>query len=65
MNRFGEHFPKPNILIQKLILKQATSSPLGFLDHLHVGATSRGSKLELGMVMGHGWEECGSSKVIR
>ena len=42
-----------------------TNSPLGVLDLLHVGALLGGSNLESRMVLGHGWEERGSSKVIR
>ena len=41
------------------------TSPLGVLYHLHVGDNLGGSELELGTVPGHGWEEQGSSKVIR
>ena len=41
-----------------------TASPLGVLDHLHVGSSSGGSRLEPGMVPGHGWEEHGSAKFI-
>ena len=40
------------------------ASPLGVLDHLHLGASSGVSELELGMIPGHDWEECGSYKVI-
>ena len=56
--------PKTSILIQSLIFQTAATSPLGVLDHLHVGASSEGSKLEPRTVPGHGWEERGSSKFI-
>ena len=39
--------------------------PLRVLDHFHVGTNSGGPILELGTLPSHGWDERGSSKVIR
>ena len=50
-------YTRPNFQIE-------TTSPLGVLDHLHVGASLGGSELEPGTVLTHGWEEHGSSKVM-
>ena len=47
-----------------MIFQIREASPLGALDNLHVGASSGGSILEPGMVLGHDWEERGSSQVI-
>ena len=58
-------FPKESNLIQNLIFQIREASPLGALDYLHVGTSLGGFGLEPGMVLGHGWEERGSSKVIR
>ena len=52
---FWRTFPKSSIVIQSLVFQTVVASPLGVLDHLHVGASSGRSRLELGIVPGHGW----------
>ena len=64
LRSFGEPFQKPNNLIENLIFQIREASPLGALDYLLVGAILGGSILQPRMVMGHGWEEHGSSQVI-
>ena len=59
-----ESISKASILIQSLVFQIRLASPLEVLDHLQVGASSVGSRLEPGMVSVHHWEERGSSKVI-
>ena len=48
-----------------LIFQIEEALPLGALDYLHVGTKSGGSGLKLGIVLGHGWEEHGSSQFIQ
>ena len=47
------------------LIHQLGNPTLGSLSYLHVGVQlGGGSRLKLGMVLGHGWVERGSSQVI-
>ena len=47
-----------------MILYIGEDLPFGSLDYLHVGTSSSRSGLNPRTIMGHGWEECGSSQDI-
>ena len=64
-NNFGEHFQKQSNLVQNLIFQIGEALPLGALDYLHIGTRSRGCGLKAGTVLGHHWEEHGSSQFFQ
>ena len=47
-----------------MILYIGEALPSRSLDYLHVGTSSGRSGLKPRTIVGHGWEECGSSQVI-
>ena len=57
-------FSKTNHSYTESDFQIPTTSPLGVLDHLHVGANLVGFELEPRTVLAHGLEECNHSKVI-
>ena len=56
---------KERNLVKILIFHIGEALPLGALVYLHVGTILGGSRLKLGMVLGHGWVEHGSSQLIK
>ena len=62
---FESIFPKGKQSSTEPDIPDREALPLGPLDYLHVGTSSRGFELKPRMVPGHGWVECGTSQVIR
>ena len=62
----GEHFhEEKKRKTDPHLIYQLGNLTLGALSYLHVGTSSRRSRLKPGMVLGHGWVERGSSQVIQ
>ena len=60
-----EQFPGRKRGTDSDLIYQIGNPTLGALSYLHVGVQLGGIWIKPGMVLGHGWEERGSSQVIQ
>ena len=57
----GEHSKSKRNSVQNLRFQIGEALPLGALDYLHVGTSSRGSRLKPRTAPSHDWVEHGNS----